>query len=65
MIQIMQAADFFRNLSAEDKNELCKAIAEDIYFLDEQLQREILALLHETEPEICDKIQEINRFTLG
>jgi len=65
MMQIMQAADFFRNLSAEERTELCKAIAEDIYFLDENLQDEILALLHETEPEISDRIREINCFTLG
>ena len=63
MIQRLQARDFYRSLPNEEQIELCKAIAEDIFFLEEKLQEEILGLLHEIDPEISEKIREINCFT--
>ncbi len=64
MMQRAQARDFYRKLSAEKKAELCKAIAEDIFFLEESLQQKILAVLHETEPELAEEIRKINSFTI-
>ena len=64
MMQRAQARAFYRMLSEEERTELCKAIAEDIFFLEEGLQERILALLHETEPELAEKIRKINSFTI-
>lgn len=63
MIQMFHAAEFFRSLKEDERIELCKAIAEDIFFLEEELQEEILELLHEAEPEISAEIRKINSFT--
>ena len=65
MTHVQQAGEFYRSLCEEERLELCKTIAEDIFFLEEALQDEILALLHDAEPEIRDKIREINCFTTG
>lgn len=64
MMQRAQAREFYLKLSEEEKTELCKAIAEDIYFLDEELQKKILGVLHDTEPELEEKIRKINSFTI-
>lgn len=64
MMQRVQAREFYRKLSAEEKAELCKAIAQDIFFLEENLQHKILAVLHETEPELAEEIRKINSFTI-
>lgn len=64
MMQRAQAASFIKELSEEERMELWKAIAEDIFFLEEELQKEILELLHEAEPETADKIRKINSFTI-
>ena len=63
MMQRAQARAFYRKLSEEERTELCKAIAEDIFFLEDGLQERILALLHETEPELAERITKINSFT--
>lgn len=65
MMQSAQAQEFYNNLSEEEKRELCKAIADDIFFLEESLQEEILELLHDAEPELADTIRKINSFTIG
>lgn len=64
MMQRAQAREFYLNLSEEERCELCKAIAEDIFFLDENLQGKIFEVLHEIEPEIAEKIRKINSFTI-
>lgn len=64
MMQKAQSREFYRKLSEEEKTELCKAIAEDIFFFEESFQERILELLHEAEPELAEKIREINSFTI-
>lgn len=64
MMQRAQAASFIKGLSEEERSELWKAIAEDIFFLEEELQQEILCLLHEAEPETAEEIRKINSFTI-
>ena len=59
----IQAAEYISNLTESEKRDLCESIAEDIYFLDEQLQKEIIDLLYEISPEISKHISEINSFT--
>lgn len=62
-MQKQQVKAFYESLTDEQKRELCMAIAEDIFFLEETLQSRILALLHEAEPEISEEIRKINSFT--
>ena len=58
-----QVKSFYDALTEKDKQDLCLAIAEDIYFLEEDLLEEILALLHKAVPQMSEKIREINSFT--
>ena len=64
MMQSAQARNFYRSLSEKEKTELCKAIAEDIFFLEDSLQEKILEALHEAEPELAEEIKKINSFTI-
>lgn len=64
MMQRSQARDFYRSLSEKEKTELCKAIAEDIFFLENSLQEKILEALHEADPELAEEIRKINSFTI-
>lgn len=63
MRELTQAAEFYRSLPAEEKEELWQVLAEDIFFLDENLQQKILALLDETDPELGEEIRRRNSFT--
>ena len=45
------------------KCKVCENIAEDLFFLEENTQKKILALLHKSEPELCERIRRINDFT--
>lgn len=62
-MQKQQVKAFYDSLSGAQKSELCMAIAENIYFLEDSLQERILALLHEAEPEMSAEIRKINSFT--
>lgn len=64
MRELMQAKQFYDSLAEAEREELCKAIAEDIFFLEEPLQEDILALLHKVDPLFSEKIREINSFTI-
>ncbi len=64
MRELMQAKQFYDSLAEEEREELCKAIAEDIFFLEEPLQEDILALLHQVDPLLGKTIREINSFTI-
>ena len=58
-----QSKAFYMSLSEEEKVELCETIAEEIFFLEEKAQEEILTLLYKAEPELCERIRRINDFT--
>ena len=58
-----QVATFYMSLNEDEKSELCEAIAEDTYFLENNLQERIIALLHKAEPELAERIRKINGFT--
>lgn len=59
-----EISGFYSLLSEEEKSILCEALAEDFFFLEETLQERLLALLHEAEPEIANRIKKINSFTM-
>lgn len=63
MKELMQAKQFYDSLCDEERQDLHETIAESIFFLDEDLQEKILALLHRVAPELSREIRRINRFT--
>ena len=42
MKEFIQAGRFYESLSVEEKRELVEAIAEDIFFLDNELQLNVM-----------------------
>ena len=64
MKECIQAGNFYRSLEKQEKNDLADAIAADIFFLDNNLQKKVLELLHMVDPELKDKVDCINSFTL-
>ena len=64
MKECIQAGNFYRSLDEQEKNDLADAIAADIFFLDNRLQEKVLELLHIVDPELKDKVDCINNFTL-
>ncbi len=63
MKELVQARDFYHSLNQREKEELRQMLAEDIFFLEEDLQQKILTLLQEVEPELKDEISRRNTFT--
>lgn len=63
MKELVQARGFYRSLNHQEKEELRQVLAEDIFFLEEDLQQKILALLQEVEPELNEEISRRNTFT--
>lgn len=63
-MHFQQAADFYGNLSEDARKDLCESMAEDIFFLNDELQQNILSLLDTAVPELSIKIREINSFTI-
>lgn len=59
-----QINNFYQSISEHAKKDLCEAIAEDIYFLSEDLQKNIIILFDDAAPEIAEKIRKINNFTI-
>lgn len=64
MKECVQAGNFYRSLEEQEKNDLADAIAADIFFLDNHLQEKVLELLRMVDPELKDKVDCINSFTL-
>lgn len=64
MIQRAQAEEFYKSLSEEERILLIEALADDLYFIDEELSKKILCILHEAEPELAERIRKINDFTM-
>lgn len=62
--EIEQAGEFYEGLPEKEKNELTEAIAEDIFFLDEDMQLEIAALLSRVAPELGEAVKSRNDFTM-
>lgn len=59
----MQAGSFYKSLPEEQKKDLTEAVAEDIFFLDEELQREVIKLLNEASEELGAAVKKRNDFT--
>ena len=64
MMHTIQIREFYDSLSEEEQKDLCEAIAEDIYFLEEKMQKAVLDSLEKAHPDMSDKIRRINGFTI-
>lgn len=63
MNEIIQAGKFYDNLQEKQKEDLAEVIAEDIFFLDDDLQAEILKLLNSVDVELHKEVMNRNDFT--
>lgn len=61
MKEFYQAGRFYRSLSPEEREDLAEAVAENIFFLDEELQEKVVLLLEKADRELGNKIKEKNR----
>ena len=64
MMHTIQIREFYDSLSEEEQKDLCEAIAENIYFLEEKMQKAVLESLEKAHPDMSDKIRRINGFTI-
>lgn len=64
MKEFIQAAGFYRSLDDDEKNDLAEAIAGDIFFLDDSLQREIIDIMGVVDKRLASDIAERNGFTI-
>ena len=64
MKEFIQAAVFYRSLDDDEKNDLAEAIAGDIFFLDDNLQREIIGIMGIVDKRLASDIAERNGFTI-
>ena len=62
--EIIQAGSFYENLSDNQKKDLIEAIAEDIFFLEEDLQFKVIKLLRDVNKELGDAVESRNDFTM-
>ncbi|HIU26167.1 MAG TPA: hypothetical protein IAC50_06730 [Candidatus Copromorpha excrementigallinarum] len=61
MKEFYQAGRFYRSLSPEEREDLAEAVAENIFFLDEELQEKVVLLLEKADRELGNKVKEKNR----
>lgn len=64
MKEYMQAGEFYESLSEAGKKDLAESIAADIFFLDDKLQENILAILDDISHELSVAVERINNFTI-
>lgn len=64
MKEFIQAAVFYRSLDDDEKNDLAETIAGDIFFLDDNLQREIIGIMGIVDKRLASDIAERNGFTI-
>ena len=62
--EIDQAGRFYDSLTDEQKKDLTEAIAENIFFLDEDLQHRIMDLMSRISTELGEEIKQRNNFTI-
>ena len=63
MKELKQAAEFYAALTDEEKEDMTEAIAEHIFFLDEELQRKVADLLNAVDSGLGAEILKRNSFT--
>ena len=64
MREFKQARSFYEELNERERSDLAETIATDIFFMDDEFQKDIIEFLMEIEPDLVRRIKEINGFTL-
>ena len=64
MREFKQARSFYEELNERERSDLAETIATDIFFMDDEWQKDIIEFLMEIEPDLVRRIKEINGFTL-
>lgn len=64
MKEFVQAGNYYRSLSEDEKRDLIESIASSIFFLEDDLQREVLLLIRKVDNTLSDEIAKINNFTI-
>ena len=64
MKETRQAAEFYAGLTDEVREDLAEAIAEHIFFLDEELQKKVVELLGTVDSGLGAEIMKRNNFTI-
>ena len=64
-MQKAQAKAFYNSLSEEEKDLIAEGIAEDIYFIDDEVCDKVLYTLQSTDHDLAERIRKINGFTTG
>ena len=64
MKEFYQAGRFYRSLSPEEREDLAEAVAENIFFLDEELQKKVAELLGTVDSGLGAEIMKRNNFTM-
>lgn len=64
MKEYIQAARFYNSLNSQEQRDLEESIAASIYFLDAELQENIILMMRRVDIRLSEKIAEINNFTI-
>lgn len=64
MKEFVQAGNYYRSLSEEEKKDLTESIASSIFFLEDDLQRDVLLLIKKVDNTLSGEIAKINNFTI-
>ncbi len=62
-MQRAQAGEFYRSLPERERENLAEAIAEDIFFMEDEVCQRLMCALHEVDEELEERIRKINGFT--
>ena len=63
MKELIQAGEFFNKLSEAQKKDLEEAVAEEIFFLEDDLQKKIISLLNDVDHRLGTNVRRRNDFT--
>lgn len=58
MKEMIQAGNFYDSLSPEKQKDLTEAVAESLFFQEEELQRQVLTLLAKADPRLASEVEK-------
>lgn len=63
-MQKAQAGDFYRSLTEDEKDKIVEEIAEDLFFIDDEVCQRLMFTLHDVDEDLEGRIRKINGFTI-
>ncbi len=58
MKEMIQAGNFYDSLQPDEQKDLTEAIAESLFFQEEILQKQIIALLAKADPRLAAAVEK-------